>query len=138
MLFRNVCSKRNVCWSCSRLSVCFVWSYNTYISLGIVKDSSDCFRQSNLFLLYRQNRKKNNKVRITYKNIDQSAQAKSLDQTCFFLGFIKYTDHRPNEHRPLAHWPTEPTTSWINNHTWKTWQQKHVHFVKHKDSWENI
>ena len=47
MLFKErlqqlLINKKNIWWSCNRLSVCFVWSYNTYISLGIVKDSSDC------------------------------------------------------------------------------------------------
>ena len=52
-------NKINVWWSSSRLSLCFIWSYNTYISLGIVKDSSDCFWQSDLFFFFIVNTEKN-------------------------------------------------------------------------------
>ena len=73
-----------------------------YRSLETVKDSRDyCFQRSNLFLLYRQYRKKinqNNKI-----NLNQSAEAKSLPQTCFFLGFIKSTNHRPHDQLTINH-----------------------------------
>ena len=62
-LQQRLINNRNIWWSFSRLSVGFVSSENTYISrLGIVKDSSDCFWPSNLFLIYRQFWKKKKKL----------------------------------------------------------------------------
>ena len=73
-----------------------------YRSLEAVKDSRDyCFQRSNLFLLYRQYRKKinqNNKI-----NLNQSAEAKSLPQTCFFQGFIKSANLRPYDQLTINH-----------------------------------
>ena len=47
-------------------------------------------------------------------------------QTFFFLGFIKSTDHRPDQpttkHLPSDPPTTNPMTDWTNNYIWKTWQ----------------
>ena len=50
------------------------------------------------------------KIRITKKNTEQSLQAKSLPQTCFFLGFIKSTNHQPIDQMITDHLPTDPPT----------------------------
>ena len=57
-------------------------------------------------------------------NLHQSAQSKSLPQTCFFLGFIRSTDHWTTGHSPTNPLTTGPTIRWISNHIWKTWQME--------------
>ena len=128
MLFRNVCKqilmiKRNIWRSCSRLSVCFVWNYNTYISLGIVKDSSDCFWQSSLFFLYCKYRKQL-KLELL-KTIDQSIQSEIPTPNMFFFWVLlnpQTIDQTTNGHLRTNPPTIDPTTRWINNHTGKSWQ----------------
>ena len=96
-------------------------------SLGIAKDSRNSFWRSNLFLYpqYRKNYKKNDKMKL-----HQSAQPKSLPQTCFFLSFIRFTDHWATGHSPTNPLTTGPTIRWISNHIWKTRQMETYSFCR--------
>ena len=107
-LFLN---KINIWWSCSTLLICFVWSYKTYITLRIVKNSSDCFGDQICFFFI---------LNIEKVKATVHKQNHYLPQTYFFSGFTRVLFG--SNSRATDPPTTDLTTPWINNHIWKTWQ----------------
>ena len=100
-------NKRNIWWSCSRLSVCFFKVIILYIFRNS-SSSSDCFYgfYASMLLCF-----------FFFVNIEKIKNK--------FLGFIKSTKHRstdPPTNRPMTTDLTSRWTHWINNHIWKPWQ----------------
>ena len=112
--------------SCSRLSVCFVWSYNPYISKQLqnrvtASDDQICF----FFIVNIEKIK----IRITKKTSTKVHRQNYYPGHVFSWVLLNARTTEPPTNRPLTiypptHRPTDhptpnPKTRWINNHTWK-------------------
>ena len=90
------------------LLICFVWVYNTSISLGIVKDLSDCLRRFSLFLLYLHFRK--SKIRTTKATSNKEQRRNNYPKYFFYWILLSPGTNDPPTNRPPTtyapiHWP---------------------------------
>ena len=112
--------------SCSRLSVCFVWSYNPYISKQLQNRVTASGDQICFFFIVNIEKIK---IRITKKTSTKVHRQNYYPGHVFSWVLLNARTNEPPTNRPLTiypptHRPTDhPTTNsktrWINNHTWK-------------------
>ena len=112
--------------SCSRLSVCFVWSYNPYISKQLQNRVTASGDQICFFFIVNIEKIK---IRITKKTSTKVHRQNYYPGHVFSWVLLNARTTEPPTNRPLTIYPpthrptdhptTNPKTRWINNHTWK-------------------
>ena len=106
LFFNKIVKKKewNIWWSCSRLLVSFVWSYNTYISLGIVKGSSAFGDQICFFFIFNIEKLK---ARITKQILTKVHRRNHYPKHVFSWVLLNpWTTSRPTNREPTTYPPT--------------------------------